>query len=75
MERCLPAWRNRWLIESGTGLPVEKVVDAICKALESEHPKSRYAVPRKKLTGWLIPRWLPDRWLDRLTASRLGLTR
>lgn len=57
-----------------TGLPVEKVVNAICKALESEHPKTRYAVPRKRLTGWLIPRWLPDRWLDRLTAKRLGLT-
>jgi NAD(P)-dependent dehydrogenase (short-subunit alcohol dehydrogenase family) len=58
-----------------SGLPVEKVVDAICKALESEHPKSRYAVPRKRLTSWLIPRWLPDRWLDRLTANRLGLAR
>ncbi len=58
-----------------TGLPVEKVVDAICKALESERPRTRYAVPRKRLTGWLIPRWLPDRWLDRLTAKQLGLTR
>jgi len=58
-----------------TGLPVEKVVDAICKAVESEHPKTRYPVPRKRLTSWLIPRLLPDRWLDRLTASRLGLSR
>lgn len=58
-----------------TGLPVEKVVEAICKALESEHPKTRYAVPRKLLMGWLIPRWLPDRWLDRFVANRLGLKR
>jgi len=58
-----------------TGLPVEKVVDAICKALESEHPKTRYTVPRKWLTSWLVPRWLPDRWLDRLIANRLGLGR
>jgi len=55
------------------GLPVEKVVDAICQAVESDHPKTRYAVPRKKLTSWLIPRLLPDRWLDRLTANRLGI--
>jgi NAD(P)-dependent dehydrogenase (short-subunit alcohol dehydrogenase family) len=55
------------------GLPVEKVVDAICKAVESEHPKTRYAVPRKKFSSWLIPRWLPDRWLDRMTANRLGI--
>ena len=58
-----------------TGLPVEKVVEAICQAVESEHPKTRYAVPRKRFSSWLIPRWLPDRWLDRLTASRLGLDR
>ncbi|NCF66834.1 MAG: SDR family NAD(P)-dependent oxidoreductase [Chloroflexi bacterium] len=58
-----------------TGLPVEQVVEAICKALENKHPKTRYAVPRKRLTGWLIPRWLPDRWLDRLSASQLGITR
>ena len=58
-----------------TGLPVEHVVEAICKALENKRPKTRYAVPRKRLTGWLIPRWLPDRWLDRLSASQLGITR
>ena len=54
------------------GLPLEKVIDAICKAVQSEHPKTRYAVPRKWLTGWMIPRLLPDRWLDRFTANRLG---
>ena len=55
------------------GLPVNKVVETICTAVESDHPKTRYAVPRKKFTGWLIPRLLPDRWLDRLTANRLGI--
>jgi NAD(P)-dependent dehydrogenase (short-subunit alcohol dehydrogenase family) len=55
------------------GLPVEKVVETICKAVESKHPKTRYALPRKRFTSWLIPRWLPDRWLDRLTANRLGI--
>ena len=56
-----------------TGLPVEKVVEVICQAVESKRPKTRYAVPRKRFTGWLIPRWLPDRWLDRMTANRLGI--
>lgn len=55
------------------GLPVEKVVKVILQAVESKRPKTRYTVPRKRLTGWLIPRLLPDRWLDRLTARRLGL--
>ena len=58
-----------------TGLPVEKVVEVICKAIESEHPKTRYVVPRKRLMGWLIPRRLPDRWLDLFVANRLGLKR
>ncbi len=57
------------------GLPVEKVVAAIWEAVESDHPKTRYAVPRKKFSSWLIPRWLPDRWLDRLTARRLGINK
>jgi NAD(P)-dependent dehydrogenase (short-subunit alcohol dehydrogenase family) len=55
-----------------TGLPVEKVVNVIIEAVESEHPKTRYAVPRKWLTSWILPRFLPDRWLDRLVRGQLG---
>jgi short-subunit dehydrogenase len=55
-----------------TGLPVEKVVKAIVEVVESERPKTRYPVPRKWLTSWIIPRLLPDRWLDRLVSSQLG---
>jgi NAD(P)-dependent dehydrogenase (short-subunit alcohol dehydrogenase family) len=55
-----------------TGLPVEKVVNVIVEAVESAHPKTRYAVPRKWLTSWILPRFLPDRWLDRLVRSQLG---
>jgi NAD(P)-dependent dehydrogenase (short-subunit alcohol dehydrogenase family) len=58
-----------------TGLPVEKVVGAIVTAVESPHPRARYAVPRKWLGSWMIPRLLPDRWLDRLVAGRLGIDR
>ena len=56
-----------------TGLPVEKVVEAVVTAVESPKPKTRYAVPRKWLSSWFIPRLLPDRWLDRLVASQLGI--
>jgi NAD(P)-dependent dehydrogenase (short-subunit alcohol dehydrogenase family) len=55
-----------------TGLPVEKVVEAIVEAVESKHPRTRYAVPRKWLTSWIIPRLLPDRLLDRQVRSKLG---
>lgn len=56
-----------------SGIPIERVIKAIGQAVESPRPKTRYAVPRKWLSGWLIPRWLPDRWLDRLTARQLGM--
>jgi NAD(P)-dependent dehydrogenase (short-subunit alcohol dehydrogenase family) len=58
-----------------SAIPVEKVSDCIVKALEVAQPKARYAIPRKRLSGWLIPRWLPDRWLDRVVAATLGLHR
>jgi len=25
------------------------------------------------LLDWLLPRWMPDRWLDRFLARRLGM--
>lgn len=58
-----------------SAIPVEKVANTIVKALLTENPKTRYPVPRKKLSGWYIPRWLPDRWLDRIAASKLGIHR
>ena len=56
-----------------TGIPVEEVSKVILKALASERPKTRYVLARKWLTGWFLPRWLPDRRFDRIIARRLGL--
>jgi NAD(P)-dependent dehydrogenase (short-subunit alcohol dehydrogenase family) len=55
-----------------SALPVEVVAVKIRAALENGRPRTRIPIPRKWLTGWLIPRWLPDRWLDWLVARRLG---
>lgn len=52
-------------------LPVTAVTRIIRQALESERPYTRYPIPRQWLTGWLLPRWLPDRWFDRLIARKL----
>jgi len=52
-------------------IPVERVVDAIIDGMEKPNPKSRYAVPRKRWTGWIIPRLLPDRWFDKMIAKKL----
>ena len=54
-----------------SALPLERVTAVIRTALESPKSKTRYPIPRKWLTGWLLPRWLPDRWLDKLVARQL----
>lgn len=54
-----------------TALPVASVTRAIRQAIESPSPKTRYAIPRKWLTGWILPRLLPDRWLDAFIARQL----
>ncbi|MEM7114037.1 MAG: SDR family oxidoreductase [Chloroflexota bacterium] len=53
-------------------LSVTAVTRIIHHALETPHPRTRYAIPRRYLTGWLLPRWLPDRWFDYLVARQLG---
>ena len=45
----------------------------IREAFEQERPKTRYAISRRKLVSFTIPRCLPDRLLDRLIASNVGL--
>lgn len=54
-----------------SAIPVEVVSRTIRVALEAKRPKTRYALPRKRLTGWLLPRWLPDRWFDWLVGRQL----
>lgn len=56
-----------------TGIPVERVSEAIYTALTAERPKTRYALARKWLTGWFLPRHLPDRWVDKMIWKKLGL--
>ncbi|MBK8905950.1 MAG: SDR family oxidoreductase [Anaerolineaceae bacterium] len=57
-----------------TGIPVEKVSQAIYTALTAAKPKTRYVLARKLLTGWLLPRYLPDRRFDKIVAKRLGIS-
>ncbi|MFZ0546350.1 MAG: SDR family oxidoreductase [Candidatus Promineifilaceae bacterium] len=57
------------------GVPVERVSEKIWAALTEERPKSRYVIPRKWLSGWILPRWLPDRMFDNIVAKRMGIER
>ena len=55
--------------------PVEDVAEVVLDAFTSANPKTRYVISESWLTGWFIPRHLPDRMLDRGVARHLGLRR
>lgn len=55
------------------GSPPEVVAAAVKDALTSRHPKIRYVVGKDAKTLAILPRLLPDRWLDALRVRMLGL--
>lgn len=58
-----------------TGLPVSVVSDRILTALTAAKPRTRYVIPNEWIRFWLVPRYLPDRWLDRIADRMLGFAR
>lgn len=55
-------------------MPPTRVARVVRRSLETPRPRSRYPLPDRALTGWWLPRLLPDRWLDRVLARALDLT-
>lgn len=70
-EQSLLRVKEYTIARGRAGLPVTAVSKVIRHALESKRPHTRYPVVRKKWLNWLLPQWLPDRWLDRMTARLL----
>lgn len=68
-------FQREFIRRGRAGVPPAVIARVIRRALESNRPKTRYALPDNRMMGWLLPRLLPDRWLDRLIASGIGLTR
>jgi NAD(P)-dependent dehydrogenase (short-subunit alcohol dehydrogenase family) len=64
---------RKFMLQLGeTGLPAEKIAEAIAEALTSAHPKVRYQLtpdPMRHLMGAVLPK----RTLDKIIAKRLGL--
>ena len=58
--------------ERGRALPVSAVTRRIVDALVLRRPRTRYVVTDRRIHLWLLPRWLPDRWLDREIDRRLN---
>jgi len=54
-------------------MPVERVTRIIVKAIEHPSPRARYPIPGSWLMGWVLPRLIPARLLDRIVTRRLGI--
>ena len=52
-------------------LPDSVIARLIGKVLTIKKPKLRYLVIKKKFKNWILPRILPDRWVDRAIAAKL----
>ena len=52
--------------------PVDRVTCAILRALEDAKPPTRIALPDNGRFAWWLQRVLPDRYVDRQIAKRLG---
>lgn len=72
-KNLLDGMKKVFVSQGKAGIPVKTVSETIYHALTAERPKTRYVLARKLLSGWLIPRYLPDRRLDKIFAKRLGI--
>jgi NAD(P)-dependent dehydrogenase (short-subunit alcohol dehydrogenase family) len=64
---------RKFMLQLGeTGLPAEKIAEAIAEALTSASPKVRYQITPDPMRH-LMTAVLPKRMVDRIVAKRLGL--
>jgi NAD(P)-dependent dehydrogenase (short-subunit alcohol dehydrogenase family) len=54
-------------------VPAQRVSDCVVHALTATRPKTRYLCGGGGRMEWLVARWLPDAWRDRLIRLATGL--
>lgn len=72
-DRPLAAFQQYAMATARSGYEPDVIGRAIRQVFEAKRPKTRYAIVPQAVTNWVIPRLLPDRWLDRLLRSSFGL--
>tara|TARA_Y100000389_G_scaffold57462_1_gene53477 strand:- start:13900 stop:14769 length:870 start_codon:yes stop_codon:yes gene_type:complete len=55
------------------GLNPQIIGQRVVKILMTNKPKTRYVITPQKIKNYLMPGFLPDRWVDKLTGKMLGL--
>ena len=65
---------NKGYIKLGVnGFSPKIIGENIVKILMTNKPKSRYVITPQKMKNYLIPGFLPDRWVDNMVGKMLGL--
>jgi NAD(P)-dependent dehydrogenase (short-subunit alcohol dehydrogenase family) len=66
---------QKFFVESAKkdGLSAETLGRRLVEIFEAKKPKTRYTVVPKRFSGWVLPRILPDRMMDRLIGKAVGL--
>ncbi len=65
---------NKGYIKLGVdGYSPTIIGDKIVEVMNTNKPRTRYVITPKIFKNYLIPGFLPDRWVDRLTGKMLGL--
>ncbi|WP_421849271.1 SDR family NAD(P)-dependent oxidoreductase [Novosphingobium sp.] len=57
------------------GYPPRRIAEVVHRALTVRRPRTRYPVVPGAFLNWIVPRALPDRWLDIGMARAIGLKR
>lgn len=73
-EADLDAVREATYRLAAGGMPVEKVVRAVVRALTAKRPKTRYYVTLESRLAFGVFRLVPDRIRDRIVQRGLGLS-
>ena len=65
---------NKGYIQLGIdGFPSHVIGERVVKIMKTNSPKTRYVITPKIFKNFLIPGFLPDRWVDKMTGKMLGL--
>ena len=65
---------NKGYIKLGVdGFPPKVIGERVVEIMKTNTPKTRHVITPRIFKNFLIPGFLPDRWVDKMTGKMLGL--
>ena len=72
-EESLRKFNQVYIKMGKNGLHPDLIGNLVHKILLTNKPKTRYVITPRKLRNYIIPGFFPDRWVDKLIGTMLGL--